>query len=76
MLIDLDNILVDTEDISLAFPRMCTDNTVRWRVLLKGQHEGFDFSISKEAYNKLCKYINCQLNMCMNPIGKGSDTNR
>ena len=76
MLIDLDNILVDTEDISLAFPRMCTDNTVKWKVLLKGQHEDFEFLISKEAYSKLCKYMNCQLNMYMNPIGKGCDTNR
>lgn len=76
MLIDLDNILVDTEDISLAFPRMCTDNRIRWKVFLKGQHEDFEFLISKEAYDKLCKYMNCQLNMSMNPIGEGSDTNR
>ena len=61
MLIDLDGIIVDMEDISLVFPRMCTDNTVRWKVLLKGQHKGFDFLISKEAYEKLCKYINSQL---------------
>ena len=75
MLIDLDNVLVDTEDISLAFPRMCTDNRIRWKVLLKGQHEDFEFLISKEAYDKLCKYMNCQLNMHMNPAVKGSDTN-
>ena len=76
MLIDLDNVLVDTEDISLAFPRVCTNNTVRWKVFLKGQHEDFEFLISKEAYDKLCKYMNCQLNMYMNPVMKGSGINR